>query len=170
MSRCPRQCSARRCTSASRRAVKPTLPTRCSRRCATSSAATSNGVPRSDHHPDDCHPVAMAEAPPADAFVFFGATGDLAYKQIFPALQGLVRRGQLDMPVVGVAKAGWGLDQLVERARASLTEHGGVDPAAFEQLRRRLQYIDGDYRDPTTFQQVHAALAGAQRPLHYLAI
>src|SRR5947209_12429790 len=147
MSRCPRQCSARRCTSASRRAVKPTLPTRCSRRCATSSAATSNGVPRSDHHPDDCHPVAMAEAPPADALVFFGATGDLAYKQIFPALQGLVRHEGLDVPIVGVAKSGWGLDQFRARARDSLIHHGSFDEAAFARLLELLNYVDGDYND-----------------------
>jgi glucose-6-phosphate 1-dehydrogenase len=110
----------------------------------------------------------MAE--PADAFVFFGATGDLAYKQIFPALQALVRRGHLDVPIVGVAKAGWTLEQLVERARASLTEHGGVDAAAFEKLTSRLRYVDGDYREPGTFEQLKQALGGAKRPLHYLAI
>jgi glucose-6-phosphate 1-dehydrogenase len=108
--------------------------------------------------------------PEADAFVFFGATGDLAYKQIFPALQALVRRGRLEMPVVGVAKAGWGLEQLVERAHASLAEHGGVDEAAFDQLRARLRYVDGDYRDTSTFQKLREALGDARQPLHYLAI
>src|SRR5437773_689291 len=107
----------------------------------------------------------------SDALVFFGATGDLAYKKIFPALQAMVRRGQLDMPVVGVAKAGWDLDRLKARARDSLAEHGGgVDEAAFAQLGARLHYIDGDYRDPATYQQLRQALGGVQRPLHYLAI
>jgi glucose-6-phosphate 1-dehydrogenase len=106
----------------------------------------------------------------ADALVFFGATGDLAYKQIFPALQALVRRGHLDLPVIGVAKQGWGLEQLKARARASLNEHGGVDEAAFGQLCHRLRYVDGDYGEPATFTQLRAALGAARRPLHYLAI
>ena len=84
----------------------------------------------------------------ADAFVFFGATGDLAYKKIFPALQGMVRRGNLNCPVVGVAKSGWTVQQLRERARASLTEHGGVDEAAFEKLSSLLAYIDRRLRQP----------------------
>ena len=109
-------------------------------------------------------------SPPSDALVFFGATGDLAYKQIFPALQALIRRGRLDMPIIGVAKAGWGLDQLVERARDSLEHHGGVDQAAFEHLRQRLRYVDGDYRDPVTFTSLREALGDSHRPLHYLAI
>ncbi len=106
----------------------------------------------------------------SDAFVFFGATGDLAYKQIFPALQGLIRRGQLDMPIIGVAKSGWTVEQLRERARASLAHAGGVDEAAFSALVRRLQYVDSDYRDPATYQQLRQLLGGAARPLHYLAI
>jgi glucose-6-phosphate 1-dehydrogenase len=107
----------------------------------------------------------------SDALVFFGATGDLAYKKIFPALQHMLRRGSLDVPVIGVARAGWSRDQLLERARASLTEHGGgVDPDAFAQLDRLLQYVDGDYSDAATFDQVRGALGGAQRPTHYLAI
>src|SRR3954471_16336772 len=88
----------------------------------------------------------------ADALVFFGATGDLAYKKIFPALQAMARRGHLAFPVVGVTKAGWTLAQLVERARASLAENGGgVDEAAFATLSQRLRYVDGDYNDPETF-------------------
>ena len=75
----------------------------------------------------------------ADAFVFFGATGDLAYKQIFPALQALIRRGHLDVPVIGVAKSGWGIEQLKERARESLEKHGGVDAEAFERLSSLLE-------------------------------
>ena len=110
----------------------------------------------------------MAEQ--ADALVFFGATGDLAYKQIFPALQALVRRGQLDVPIIGVAKAGWGLEDLKKRARDSLQQHGGVDAAAFAKLTQLLRYVDGDYRDPATFDQLHQALGDAQHPLHYFAI
>ena len=106
----------------------------------------------------------------SDAFVFFGATGDLAYKQIFPALQSLTRRGRLDMPVIGVAKSGWTLDQLRERARASLEERGGVDEEAFARLVANLKYVDGDYRDPGTFERLRRELGGAQRPLHYLAV
>ncbi len=110
------------------------------------------------------------DARPSDALVFFGATGDLAYKQIFPALQALVRRGALDVPVIGVAKAGWGLQQLRERARDSLTHCGHLDPAAFAKLSGLLRYVDGDYRDPATFQALRRELGGAARPLHYLAI
>jgi glucose-6-phosphate 1-dehydrogenase len=106
----------------------------------------------------------------ADAFVFFGATGDLAYKKIFPALQALARRGRLDVPVIGVAKAGWNLDQLVARARASLEEHGGVDEGAFRSLVQRLRYVDGDYADRKTFDALRRELGSAARPLHYLAI
>jgi glucose-6-phosphate 1-dehydrogenase len=109
-------------------------------------------------------------ASPADALVFFGATGDLAYKKIFPALQALTRRGRLEVPIVGVAKSGWSLPQLVERARKSVIEHGGVDEAAFAKLTQRLRYIDGDYGDSATFEQVRAELREARRPLHYLAI
>lgn len=105
-----------------------------------------------------------------DALVFFGATGDLAYKKIFPSLQHLIRRGLLEVPIIGVAKADWGLEQFKDRARDSLEKHGGLDAAAFAKLMARLRYVDGDYRDPQTFQQLKQALAGAQRPLHYLAI
>ena len=107
----------------------------------------------------------------SDALVFFGATGDLAHKMIFPALQALVKAGRLDIPVIGVAKAGWGLDQLRARARDSLeTFGGGVDMAAFAKLSDRLRYVDGDYEDPRTFEQLRQALGTAARPLHYLAI
>jgi len=108
--------------------------------------------------------------PRSDALVFFGATGDLAYKKIFPALQALARRGKLDFPVVGVAKAGWTRDQLIERAKASTTEYGGFDPAAFGQLVERLRYVDGDYSDSSTFARLRAELGHATRPAHYLAI
>jgi glucose-6-phosphate 1-dehydrogenase len=106
----------------------------------------------------------------SDAFVFFGATGDLAYKQIFPALQALIRHGQLDMPIIGMARAGWTLDQLRDRARDSLEHNGGVDPDAFAKLSARLQYVGGDYQDSAMYGQLRQALAGAARPLHYLAI
>jgi glucose-6-phosphate 1-dehydrogenase len=109
-------------------------------------------------------------APRSDALVFFGATGDLAYKKIFPALQSLARRGRLDVPVVGVAKSGWGRDQLVERAKASVTEYGGLDEGAFAKLVANLRYVDGDYKDPATFNQIKTELGGAKRPLHYFAI
>jgi glucose-6-phosphate 1-dehydrogenase len=107
---------------------------------------------------------------PSDAFVFFGATGDLAYKQIFPALQAMIRRGHLNAPIIGVAKSDWNLDQLKTRARDSLDKHGGVDHEAFAQLSARLQYIDSDYRDATTYERLRKALGDATRPLHYLAI
>jgi glucose-6-phosphate 1-dehydrogenase len=107
----------------------------------------------------------------SDALVFFGATGDLAYKQIFPALQALVRDGQLDIPVIGVGRSGWDTKQLVERARKSIEEHGGgVDKDAFPTLERRLCYIDGDYNTQDLFQRLRTALGSATRPLHYLAI
>ena len=108
---------------------------------------------------------------PSDALVFFGATGDLAYKKIFPALQALARRGKLDCPIIGVAKSGWSRDQFIERARASLIEHGpGVDEEAFARFAPRMKYVDGDYNDPATFDRIRAELAGALRPAHYLAI
>ncbi len=106
----------------------------------------------------------------SDALVFFGATGDLAYKKIFPALQAMVKRGKLNVPVVGVAKAGWNLDQLRARAKDSLEKHGGVDPAAFEKLSARLRYVDGDYQDPATFEALRGQLKDAHCPAYYLAI
>src|SRR3984957_10263148 len=106
----------------------------------------------------------------SDALVFFGATGDLAYKKIFPALQAIVKRGNLNVPVVGVAKAGWNLDQLRARAKDSLEKHGGVDPAAFEKLSTLLRYVDGDYQDPATFEALREQLKDAHRPTYCLAI
>jgi glucose-6-phosphate 1-dehydrogenase len=114
--------------------------------------------------------MTTVKADPSDALVFFGATGDLAYKKIFPALQAMVRRGRLEVPVVGVAKSGWTRDQLIERAKASVTEYGGLDEVAFPKLVKLLQYVDGDYNDAGTFETVKKHLAGAMRPLHYLAI
>lgn len=106
----------------------------------------------------------------ADALVFFGATGDLAYKKIFPALQAMVKRGHLDVPVIGVSKSGWDLNQFRKRAHDSLVNHGGIDPTAFETLCRLLRYVDGDYNDSRTFERLRMELNGAQRPVHYLAI
>jgi glucose-6-phosphate 1-dehydrogenase len=107
---------------------------------------------------------------PADALVFFGATGDLAYKKILPSLQAMVRRGHLNVPVIGVAKAGWTLEQFQARARDSLEKHGGLDPAAFEKLVGLLRYVDGDYADAATFSALRAELGSARRPAHYMAI
>ena len=106
----------------------------------------------------------------SDALVFFGATGDLAYKKIFPSLQAMLKHGHLDVPVIGVAKAGWRLEQLRARARDSLEKHGGLDAAAFDKLSGLLRYVDGDYKDPATFEAIHKELGAAQRPAHYLAI
>ncbi|MBN9690622.1 MAG: glucose-6-phosphate dehydrogenase [Verrucomicrobia bacterium] len=108
--------------------------------------------------------------PHSDALVFFGATGDLAYKKIFPSLQAMLKRGHLKVPVIGVAKAGWNLDQLKARAKDSLEKHGGLDPVAFEQLSKLLRYVDGDYADAATFQQLKQQLGDAQSPAHYMAI
>jgi glucose-6-phosphate 1-dehydrogenase len=107
---------------------------------------------------------------PADALVFFGATGDLAYKKIFPALQAMIKRGDLDIPVIGVANAGWNLDQLRARAQDSVEKYGGLDPAAFKKLSELLRYVDGDYTDRSTFNVLRKELGAAQRPAHYLAI
>ena len=106
----------------------------------------------------------------ADALVFFGATGDLAYKKIFPALQAMVKRGQLNVPVIGVARSGWSLDQLKARAKESIDKHGGLDAAAFEKLSGLLRYVGGDYNDPATFHSLRRELGGALHPMHYLAI
>ena len=111
----------------------------------------------------------MAEL--SDALVFFGATGDLAYKKIFPSLQSMILHGTLNVPVIGVAKQGWNLDQLKDRAKDSLEKHGGgVNPQAFEKLMSLLRYVDGDYSDPKTFSQLRQQLGNAAHPLHYLAI
>ncbi len=106
----------------------------------------------------------------SDALVFFGATGDLAYKKIFPALHAMVKRGRLNVPVIGVARSGWDLDRLRARARDSIEKHGGLDPAAFDRLAGLLRYVDGDYHDPATFRAIRKELGPAQRPAHYLAI
>jgi glucose-6-phosphate 1-dehydrogenase len=106
----------------------------------------------------------------SDALVFFGATGDLAYKKIFPALQAMIKRGHLDIPVIGVAKEAWNVDQLRARARESLEKHGGVDPSGFQKLAGLLHYVGGDYTAPATFQALRKELNRAEHPAHYLAI
>ena len=109
--------------------------------------------------------------PHSDALVFFGATGDLAYKKIFPALQAMAKHGHLDVPVIGVAKAGWNIDQLRARARDSVAKHGaGIDREPFDKLCSLLRYVDGDYKDVATFQAIRKELGSAERPAHYLAI
>src|SRR6266487_221080 len=109
--------------------------------------------------------------PHSDALVFFGATGDLAHKKIFPSLQAMIKRGNLNVPVIGVARADWNVDQLRARARDSIEKHGGgIDPAAFDKLCSLLGYVDGDYEDPATFQAIRKELGSAERPAHYLAI
>ena len=100
----------------------------------------------------------MTNIPRSDALVFFGATGDLAYKQIFPALQALVSRHNLRIPIIGVARSGWNLEKLKARARESVEKQGGVDESAFAQLSALLRYVDGDYRDPATFTRLREAL------------
>ena len=109
--------------------------------------------------------------PRSDALVFFGATGDLAHKKIFPSLQAMIKRGNLNVPVIGVAKAGWNVEQLQARARDSIEKHGGgLDATAFDKLCALLRYVDGDYKEATTFQAIRKELGSAQRPAHYLAI
>ncbi len=106
----------------------------------------------------------------SDALVFFGVTGDLAYKQIFPALQAMIRRGELDMPIIGVAGRPWKIEQLQAHVHDSLAAYGKVDTAVFDKLCSLLQYVSGDYTNAETYAKLHKALGSAQRPLHYLAI
>src|SRR6185437_14143362 len=105
----------------------------------------------------------------SDAFVLFGATGDLAYKKIYPALQAMIRAGELDAPIIGIARGGATLETLRARARDSLEHNGGVDEAAFARLSAGLRYVNGDYRDAGTYERLRAALGASSRPLHYLA-
>src|SRR5436853_3439884 len=142
-------------------AARQTSRINCYRLCAMSSADIWKNPPNEEKAMNDSH---------SDALVFFGATGDLAYKKIFPALQAMLKRGHLNVPVIGVAKAGWTVEQLRARAHDSLEQHGGVDFAAFENLSSLLRYVDGDYNDPATFRALGNQLKGAQRPAHYLAI
>jgi glucose-6-phosphate 1-dehydrogenase len=109
-------------------------------------------------------------APHSDAFVFFGATGDLAFKKIFPSLQAMIKRGHLNMPVIGVARSAKNVDELRARARASVEQHGGLDPVAFGKLSSLLRYVQGDNSDPATYQALRQALGDAKQPAYYLAI
>src|SRR2546426_12214692 len=106
----------------------------------------------------------------ADALVFYGVTGDLAFKKIFPALQAMVRRGHLNVPVVGVARSAWTVDQLRQRVYESLEKYGGVDPAAFEKLSRLLRYVSVDYTDPAACRAIHHELKDTRHPAFYLAV
>jgi glucose-6-phosphate 1-dehydrogenase len=106
----------------------------------------------------------------SDAFVFFGATGDLAYKKIFPALYAMVRRSGLGIPIIGMARAGWTLEKLKARARESVEHEGDFDAGCFEKLAAQLRYVNGDYTDPATYAKLKQELGSASRPIHYLAI
>lgn len=106
----------------------------------------------------------------SDAIIFFGASGDLAYKKIFPALQAMVRHGHLEIPIIGVAKTEWNLEQLKARVRDSLTEHGGLDERAFAKMSGLLRYVSGDYREAATFERLLTELGSAEHPLYYMAI
>ncbi len=109
-------------------------------------------------------------APRSDALVFFGATGDLAYKKIFPALHSMAKRGHLHFPVVGVARSRWTLDDLKKRARKSVEEHGGVDEKALATLLDRLRLVNGDYQAPETFTALRKELGDCKHAAFYLAI
>ena len=108
--------------------------------------------------------------PHSDALVVFGATGDLAYKQIFPALHAMTRRGHLNIPVIGVARGNWTVEQLRARARESIAAHGDLHPAAFSRFAERLHYVAGDYQDAATYDALRRTLGPVERPLFYLAI
>src|SRR6266403_2143391 len=164
--RYPRRFSPAPFTSDSARGEKLISPTSSCPRCDLNLADTSKNPTPSPKWLKET----IVTNSHSDALVFFGATGDLAYKKVFPALQAMLKRGHLNVPVIGVAKAGWTLDQLRTRAHDSLEKHGGVDAAAFEKLSGLLRYVDGDYNDPATFRALGNELRGAQRPAHYLAI
>jgi glucose-6-phosphate 1-dehydrogenase len=113
----------------------------------------------------------MMSEPRSDAFVLFGATGDLAHKKTFGSLYAMVRRGHLKEPVIGVASEDWSVEQLRERARDGIQlSEGAVDDKVFSKFAKLLRYVAGDYREPATFEKLHEALNGSDRPLHYLAI
>src|SRR5262245_23372091 len=156
---CRRTSSPRRSTSASRRAGQGSSATACSPRCAQASAVTTRR-----RSPDVAHEQ-------SDALVIFGATGDLAFKKIFPALHAMVKRGRLDVPVVTVGRDPLDGGRIHARAKESIEQHGGgVDPAAFEKLAQRLLYVGGDYTPHSTFAAIRAALGVARHPTFYLAI
>src|SRR5580704_2388158 len=157
-----RMCSPPRCMRVSNRAVGRSSPTRCSRPCVWDLAVTTR--PR-------LNAMSSATQEAADALVLFGATGDLCHRKIFPSLYQLVRRARLTVPVIGVAKAGWNRDQLIERLRDSLKHYvKDAESAVVERLVALVQYVDGDYGSLETFQQLRKLLGTAQHPLHYLAI
>src|SRR6185436_14304791 len=159
---CLCRCCPPRSTSDSVPGARRIIWTNCYRPCDFSSAVTTKNRRSHENQMNALH---------SDALVFFGATGDLAYKKIFPSLQAMMKRGNLDVPVIGVAKSGWTLDQLRERMRDSLETHGaGLDRSAFEKLCGLLRYVDGDYQDPETFKAIRKELGSLQQPLHYLAI
>ncbi len=107
----------------------------------------------------------------SDALVFFGATGDLAFKKIFPALQRMVKAGVLNMPVIGVAREGWSLERLQARAKDSVEQHGGgADAEAFPKLMQLMQYVEGEYTTPSTFESLRRQLGRAEHPIHYMAV
>src|ERR1700674_598697 len=162
----PRRFSPVRFTSDSVLGEKLISPTSSCPRCDINSADTSKNPIPSPKWLEET----IVTSSHSDALVFFGATGDLAYKKIFPALQAMLERGHLNVPVIGVAKAGWNLEQLRARAHDSLENHGGVDAEAFDKLSGLLRYVDGDYTDPATFRAIRNELHGAQCPAHYLAI
>ena len=115
--------------------------------------------------------IRPGDAPRSDALIIFGFTGDLAGKKILPALYAMVKKGELNVPIIGVASSKWSVDQLHQRVRDSVEREGGIDdPAAFDRLISLLRYVGGDYKDPATFQSLKAALGAAQRPAYYLAI
>src|SRR3974377_2498643 len=104
----------------------------------------------------------------SDTLVFFGGTGALPYKKIFSSLQAMIKRGDLNVPGMGGAKAGWNLEQFHARIKDAVEKHGGVDPAAFRKLISLARYVDGDYKGPATFQKFGAALKERQDPQHHL--
>src|SRR5258706_4366498 len=164
--RYPRRFSPAPFTSDSARGEKLISPTSSCPRCDINLADTSKNPTPSPKWLEET----IVTNSHSDALVFFGATGDLAYKKIFPALQAMLNRGHLNVPVIGVAKAGWTLDQLKARAKDSLEKHGGLDPAAFEKLCGLLSYVDGDYNDAGTFESLRRELGSAKNPAYYLAI
>jgi 6-phosphogluconate dehydrogenase len=156
----PALCSARPSTRGSAPGARTTLRGRCSRPCASVSGAISKNFQNEEK---------TMNLPHADAFVFFGATGDLAYKKIFPSLQAMVKRDHLNVPVIGVARSAKNVDELRARARDS-PKTWGLDSAAFDKLSSLLRYVRGDNGDPATYQALRKELGSAERPAYYLAI
>jgi glucose-6-phosphate 1-dehydrogenase len=112
----------------------------------------------------------MSNTNDSDALVFFGATGDLARKQVFPALYAMVHRDGLNIPIIGMARGGWTLEKLRDRARESVQAAGDFEPQCFDKLAALMRYADGDYSDPNTYVNLKKALGLAKRPIYYLAI